>query len=473
MSPSTDYEKFVNTLATFGGTLERLSRDIARLPSNARNVLQLDRDQLEETYHLARQRLNQLHKEVQATSPLLGLLAHFTKTRSLIKKLNEAVDKLDRAITHLEAGVRISQQAELGRNRREVHEEEKRLRRAMGFDSEDETVVVGSAPFRQPAFVPQVPGLTPGGTPSNMARRNASTSNIMSLDRFRGFDDAPELPTSLPPPPNRSLGMGRSQSQDPRTFAASVANLEHDFGNMDMGHLDGSEQRLPQQQNLAPRTDPNAPFPSSRRVGHRPAPSFDAFNNRLTPAQPPGSSDSRSMRSTNAPSIARRHSSSSGYSSQSYDTSVYPNSSSSGHGAGNQASPAGSMYANSASRRSSHSIVRSVSQYTPTSIQSGRQPTHSHDGGSIGLDGSQGVSVGNMSAQGGDQSGAQGMAPWNALPLSLRQVSPTSQLQAGSSSNANPRLFSGYMASGRQRSDANVVWDSPGEFEDMYVPESD
>jgi hypothetical protein len=230
---------------------------------------------------------------------------------------------------------------------------------------------------------------------------------------------------------------------------------------------------LPQQPDSPPRTGPNVPSLPSRRVGHRPAPSFDAFNNRLTPAQPPGNSDSRSMRSTNAPSIARRHSSSSGYSSQSYDTSVYPNSSSSGHGAGNQASPAGSMYANSASGRSSHSIVRSVSQYTPTSIQSGRQPTHSHDGGSIGRDGSQGVSVGNMSAQGGDQSGAQGMAPWNALPLSLRQVSPTSQLQAGSSSNANPRLLSGYMASGRQRSDANVVWDSPGEFEDMYVPESD
>jgi hypothetical protein len=132
-----------------------------------------------------------------------------------------------------------------------------------------------------------------------------------------------------------------------------------------MGHLDGSEQRLPQQQNLAPRTDPNAPFPSSRGMGHRHALSFGTFNNRHTPAQPPQNSDNSSVGSANAPSIARRHSSSSGYSSRSYSTSLYPNSSSSGHGAGNQASPAGSMYANSVSGRSSLSIARSVSQYLP------------------------------------------------------------------------------------------------------------
>jgi exonuclease VII small subunit len=98
---------------------------------------------LVDTYRLIGQQLTELRREVQATPPLLGLLGRFTKARSIIKKLNEAVDKLDKAITHLEAGVRISQQAELARNRREVHEEEKILRRAMGFDSEDETVVVG------------------------------------------------------------------------------------------------------------------------------------------------------------------------------------------------------------------------------------------------------------------------------------------------------------------------------------------
>ena len=96
-----------------------------------------------ETYLLIAQQLAELRSRSQATPPLLGLLGRFTKARSLIKKLNDAVDKLGKAIEHLEGGVRISRQAEIEGHRREAHEEEKNLRREMGFDSEDETVIPG------------------------------------------------------------------------------------------------------------------------------------------------------------------------------------------------------------------------------------------------------------------------------------------------------------------------------------------
>ncbi|TEB08736.1 hypothetical protein FA13DRAFT_1749757, partial [Coprinellus micaceus] len=480
MAPSTDYDKFVNTLSTYRATLGQLRSDIANLPRNARNILSVDHAQLTDTYGGMSRQLNELRTHLQTTPSRFSLGEHyirFMKIRSLIKQLNESVKDLGPSIARLQEGVRFSQQLELQQNLIRVREQDRRVREELGLDPDDKTVIFGNMPFRQLSFVPQIPGLGPGNTPGNAAWRNASTPNIMSLDRFRGFDDAPELPTSLPPPPNRSLGMGRSRSQDPRTFAASVANLEHDFGNMDMGHLDGSEQRLPPQQILAPRTDPNAPFPSSRGMGHRHALSFGTFNNRHNTAQPPQNSDNSSVGSANPPSIARRHSSSSGYSSRSYSTSLYPNSSSSGHGAGNQASPAGSMYANSVSGRSSLSIARSVSQYPPTSIQSGHQyhPAHDHDGGSFGVDGAQGASVGNTRVQGGRQpeSGARGMDSGHAQPLSLRRVAAASQLQAGSSSNSNLPLLSGYLIPGRQRSgNENIVWDSSGDFDDMYVPDS-
>ena len=64
------------------------------------------------------------------------------KTRSLIKQLDESVNKLGPSIARLQDGVRFSQQVELQQNLHRVREENKRVRKEMGFDPEDETVVV-------------------------------------------------------------------------------------------------------------------------------------------------------------------------------------------------------------------------------------------------------------------------------------------------------------------------------------------
>jgi hypothetical protein len=163
MAPSTDYDKFVNTLSTYRATLGQLRSDIANLPRNARNILSVDHAQyalqslfmvranksirrLTDTYGGMSRQLNELRTHLQTTPSRFSLGEHyirFMKIRSLIKQLNESVKDLGPSIARLQEGVRFSQQLELQHNLLRVREQDRRVREELGLDPDDETAIFG------------------------------------------------------------------------------------------------------------------------------------------------------------------------------------------------------------------------------------------------------------------------------------------------------------------------------------------
>ena len=102
---------------------------------------------MNQTYAALEHKLNELRQESQkpptSRFSVTERFSRFTKLRDLVKQLNRSIKELDNALGTLESGVRLSQAIELERNRREVQEEERRIRDELGIDQEDNTIILG------------------------------------------------------------------------------------------------------------------------------------------------------------------------------------------------------------------------------------------------------------------------------------------------------------------------------------------